>query len=437
MCYYTLYSIHTFLLSISGANFTTETNVVSSKHSKGRIKRHRRTASEGSDSLKSLMSSGSSASDSKPTKSFNQASTLPRQQAPPKDLKRPGSVDSMCFESYSPINTPTPAENMPQVKGDVVGHYAQKFCEQIGEMIHQHDKVDESKPTKLENTVPVKIERSSVEKGSGKGERFKFKNFRNVFGSKVSEKDKGGNSAKSSDTNSSDEVSRISKSTPQLLIGLTHDLNKSDETSSSTGSSNQVSRMASFASTVDRSNSFASTVSTTYSELGGESSPYSNVSLDSFSITDSMDNLMMLQDKTFHRGPFFTPINHTNYTSSSDDESRYANQTLKRTPASYYKDVPLPLFPSLTHHHTTSSCDSDQLLADTLKTEFTSGKIPVHRDESISISDMDKELTDQEDVQDRIHRLEKKFGKVRRSSTGSITICNHSGSSMEDIKNAG
>ncbi len=419
-----------------GANFTTETNISTLKHPKSKKKGHRRTASEGSDSLISLMSSGSSASDSKSTRPFNQASTLPRQLAQPKDLKRPGSVDSMCFEGYSPINTPTPAENIPHVKGDVVGHFAHSFSKQIDKMTHEHDdKVEETKPTKLESSLPVKVEKSSVEK-IGKGERFKFKNIRHVFGSKgnVTEKDKGNNnnnSTKGSDSTISDDVSRVSKSTPQLLTTFTHDPNKSDETSSSTGSSNQVSRMTSFASTVDRSNSFASTVSN-YSELGGESSPYSNLSFDSFSITDSMDNLMMLQDT--HRGPFFTPINHPNYTSSSDDESRYTNQTLKRTPATYYKDLPLPIFPSLAHHHTTSSCDSDQLLADTIK---SGGNIPVHRDESISISDMDKELTDHEGNGDKIRRLEKKFGKERRSSTGSVTICNHSGSSMEDIKNAG
>ncbi len=427
-----------------GANFTGETNLMPSKQTKGRIRRHRRTASEGSDSLKSLMSSESSASDSKPTRPLNQSSTLPRQLlAQQKDVNRPESVDSMYYEDYSPINTPTPAENNPQVKGDVVGHYAQKFSKQIGEMIHQHDTVDEAKPTKLESSVPMKVERSS---GGGKGERFsaKIKNFRHVFGSKgnVLEKDKGNSSSRTSDTASSETSTTGSKSTPQLLMSVAVDPSKFDETSSSTSSSNQVSRMTSFASTMGRSNSNASSVSTTYSGLGGESSPYSTLSLDSFSITDSVDNLMTL-DKTFPRGPFFAPISHQNYTSSSDDESRYGargNRTLKRTSASYYKDFPMPLFLPLSgHHRVTSSCDSDQLLADmVVKSDGRSGiKIPIHRDESISISDMDKELTDQEDVRDRVHILEKKFGKERRSSTGSVTICNNSGSSMEDIKNAG
>ena len=430
------------LIGFLGANFTGETNVMPSKQTKARIRRHRRTASEGSDSLKSLMSSESSASDSKPTRPLNQSSTLPRQLlAHQKDVERPESVDSMYYESYSPINTPTPAENNPPVKGDVVGHYAQKFSKQIGEMIHQHDTVDEAKPTKLESSVPIKVERSS---GGGKGERIsaKIKNFRHVFGSKgnVLEKDKGSSSSRTSDTTSSETSTIGSKTTPQLLMSMAVDPSKFDETSSSTGSSNQVSRMTSFASTMGRSNSNASSVSTTYSELGGESSPYSTLSLDSFSITDSVDNLMTL-DKTFHRGPFFAPISHQNYTSSSDDESRYGargNRTLKRTSASYYKDFSMPFF--LGHHRMTSSCDSDQLLANmTIKSDGRSGiKIPIHRDESISISDMDKELTDQEDVRDRVHRLEKKFGKERRSSTGSVTIlCNNSGSSMEDIKNAG
>ena len=49
---------------------------------------------------------------------------------------------------------------------------------------------------------------------------------------------------------------------------------------------------------------------------------------------------------------------------------------------------------------------------------------------------MDKELTDHEGVQERIESLQKQLGKVRRSSTGSVTICNNSGSSLEDIKTA-
>lgn len=433
-----MYLIH-YILS-TGANFAINATNVSQKK-----RRHRRTASEGSDSLKSLISSGSSASDSKPSKPFH-STTLPRQQHQPKNVPRPGSVDSF---SYSPIDTPTPAESTAQP--DVVGQFAQTISDKVGEMIHQHDTaIEDSKPTKIESSsIPVKIEKGgSVEKGGNKTDR--FSKIRKVFGNKgnIPDKDKGGANSKSSDIVSGEELpQKASKSTPQQLR-VNDEPNKSDEMSSSTSGSNQVSRVESFASTVDRSNSFASTVSTTYSELGGESSPYSTYSLDSFSITDSIDNMLMLQDKSFQRGPFFTPINqHQNYTSSSDDESRYnnggssGNRTLKRNTALYHhKDFPMPLFPSsISHHRTTSSCDSDQLLAanTVIKSGETREKIPVHRNESISISDMDKEFTDQEDVQDRIHRLEKRLDKVRRSSTGSITIWNHSGSSMEDIKNAG
>ena len=332
----------------------------------------------------------------------------------------------MCYEVHSSVDTPTPTEK--QEVGDVVGHYAQKFSEQIGEMIHQHDQSDEIEPTKLESSNSVKPEKISGEK-CGRSDRL-FKGIRNVLGGRQS----GGNKGLVTEKEKS-----CSKSSESANYGpFVSETNRSDEASSSTGSSNQVSRMASFASTVDRSDSFASTISTTFSGLGGESSP-SNISVDSFRINDSMDNLMLWPEKSFQRtcNSFFTPINHPIYTSSSDDESRYAanggNRTLKRA---IQKDTPLSSYqPSTSHHRTTSSCDSDQLLSELRNPGGL--RVPLHRDESISISDMDKELTDQEEVQERVQRLKKRFENVRRSSTGSITICNHSGSSLEDIKAAG
>lgn len=61
--------------------------------------------------------------------------------------------------------------------------------------------------------------------------------------------------------------------------------------------------------------------------------------------------------------------------------------------------------------------------------------MPVHRNGSISISDMEACVTDAEGVEERISELKRKFGRVRQSSTGSLKICysESSNTSLEDI----
>ena len=448
-----------------GTTTLTETDKSSSKvHQKSKIRRHRRTASAGSDSLKSFLSSGSSNSDSRPTKEFNQSSTLPlsvsRQQLQ-LNFKRPGSVDSMCYELNSPVTVSTTGKT----DVNMIGEYAQNIQEQIGQLINKHDNTEEptvdSKDMKVPGNVgggqkssPMKGEKGTVEKSSkGEGLSSKLKGLRLGWkggGSKTSTVDKEKAVNKSSDsneTNSSDGILNESKlNNPTTYLQDPVSSQKSDEAISSTNSSAQVSRMTSMSSSMGRSDSFASTVSTTFSGVGGESSPYSTLSLDSFPIVDSMEffHKQETSSKMFPRSSFFTPINQHKYATSSSDEDNCSyggSRTLKRTSGGI-KDGPMQVFqPSLPHHHrTTSSCDSDQLITDTSgapRHDFMGSSVPLHHNESISISDMDKEQTDQEDVSERIHRLEIQFGKVRRSSTGSITIFNHSGSSMEDIKTVG
>ena len=181
------------------------------------------------------------------------------------------------------------------------------------------------------------------------------------------------------------------------------DRNKNEDILDGTG---QLSRIPSLVNLVGRSDSFASTASTTFSGLGGESSPYSTLSLDSLLI-DSLDNMLQHNsyslDKHHHirsTGTVFTPIiQPTTYlhTSSSDEESCYSyssrgNCTLKRSTLSdkssqgggtatgaggRYSNFFQPVSGGTIHHHTNSSCDSDQLV-------LASTSYPLHRNESIS-----------------------------------------------------
>ena len=468
-------------LSLGGANLTEADDTTSKQPQKNRIRRHRRTHSAGSDSLKNL-SSGSSASDSRPPMSLNQASTLPlsvtRQHKAP---KRPGSADSMRFEIHSPVNEPAGHDD------DTIIRYAKDVVEGIGEMMSQHEDIEvEHKPSE-DNLPPLGKDKGGNDKSS-KGEssstksgiwshlglrlgKGSSKQFSSKGSSKTKEKDTEKMANKSNDsieTNSSDNTHVFSKQLPEPgdsffnpEIAQTQLLHKTDEASVNTvrNLSGQLSRIPSLNSSVGRSDSFASTASTTFSGVGGESSPYSTMSLDSLLI-DSMDNLIHLpfgslssQGTTLQRGPFHTPIIPPGHgylhTSSSDEDGRsYAgsggNRTLKRGIAVEKGAKTLPhLFRPLNaavHHRANSSCDSDQFQLQSdihgPSSSYSDVTIPLHRTESISVSDMDKELTDHEDVQDRIQTLQKQLGKVRRSSTGSIIICNNSGSSMEDIKAA-
>ena len=422
---------------------------------KNRVRRHRRTASAGSDSLKNFLSSGSSASD---THRPNQSSTLPlsvtRQHNKASTAAiRPGSADSTRFEAHSPPPGADTAGEFPPTQSneprrDMISQYAKDVQESIEEMIsltEQEMTTPIALPTSVSApstaaptiTTPAKtkaglggVPPSSSTKPSSTHwflPRFPGK----LYGSKSAGKDKAG---KMADSNG--------------------DSNKHEDILDGTG---QLSRIPSLVSSVGRSDSFASTASTTFSGLGGESSPYSTLSLDSLLI-DSLDNMLQHNsyslDKHHHirsTGTVFTPIiQPTTYlhTSSSDEESRYSyssgNRTLKRSTLSdkssqgggtatgaggRYSNFFQPVSGGTIHHHTNSSCDSDQLV-------LASTSYPLHRNESISISDMDKELTDHEGVQERIESLQKQLGKVRRSSTGSVTICNNSGSSLEDIKTA-
>ena len=363
--------------------------------------------------------------------------------------KRPGSADSMRFEVHSPVNEPASHDDNSIIQ------YAKDVVEGIGEMMSQHENIEvEQKPSE-DNLPPVGKDKGGNDKSS-KGESSSTKSgiwshlgLRLGKGSSKQFSGKGSSKAKEKDTekmvnkgnesiepNSSDSTHVFSKQltepsdsflyTPD--VAQTQLLHKSDEANVNTvgNLSSHLSRMPSLNSSVGRSDSL---------------------------LIDSMDNLIHLpfgslsSQGTLQRGPFHTPIIPPSYlhTSSSDEDGRsYAgsggNRTLKRGNAVEKGAKTLPhLFRPLNtaiHHRTNSSCDSDQFQVHGPSSSYSDVTIPLHRTESISISDMDKELTDHEDVQDRIQTLQKQLGKVRRSSTGSIIICNNSGSSMEDIKAA-
>ena len=435
---------------------------------KNRIKRHRRTASTGSDNLKNFLSSGSSASDSRPPPSHS--STLPhsvaRQHRPP---KRPGSADSMV---YSPGVETSGAETVTEGKGrmgetnnDLIGRYAKDMQEEIGEMINKHNNngggATENEEEKLKRTPPLAsstVQQPAATSGGGGGKE--------KVGDKVSSKGEGQSSKPRIWTHLTRQFGGGRTSTKEKVKGINKNQESSapstipiTDPSTTTNNNNDgrdkqpgaktlhqqkllpedelsatLSRIPSLTSSVGRSDSFASTC-TSFSGLGGESSPYSTPSLDSLYI-DSFDNMLHLP--IYKRGPAYTPV-VSHHTSSSDEETRPYNyaRTLKRSTLVEkgsktlpHHFQPVPLGGIGIHHRTTSSCDSDQLTSH--MTYHTS--IPLQRSESISISDMDKDLTDHEGMQEKIQSLTKQLGKVRRSSTGSITICTHSGSSMEDIK---
>ena len=221
-------------------------------------------------------------------------------------------------------------------------------------------------------------------------------------------------------------------------------LERNDDTSlgePNVSSAAQVSRMPSMASSVGRSDSFVST-STSFS--GRESSPYSTVSNDSLLIADSIDNLQHLSFT--QQSPFnvfntnrFTPIPHPHYlTSSSDEDNRSYPRVTLRPSTSSVSTTSSQLFQPLAsahhrHHRANSSCDSDQLQSHSeLQLAAAQYGIGLPGD-GPCISDIEQCSTD-DDLHDKIRHLAKKLGRVRRSSTGSITIFNNSGGSMEDIK---
>ena len=443
---------------------------------KNRIKRHRRTASTGSENLKNFLSSGSSASDSRPPPSHS--STLPhsvaRQHRQP---KRPGSADSMV---YSPVTVgpetggtetgtaETPGRLAENESSDLIGRYAKDMQEEIGEMINKHntnnggnfcEKEEDLAQQRTPQVLPPTLQQPATasnggggggkekvtDKVTGKGESSSqsskfglWSQLTRQFGSKTSTKDKMKGINKNSETTTTPNATTgIMVTEPSLpnIIGEQQSTKTAQQRAVTEDElSATLSRIPSLTSSVGRSDSFAST-STSFSGLGGESSPYSTPSLDSLYI-DSFDNMLHLP--IYRRGPVTPIVGH--HTSSSDEEGRpyNASRTLKRstlvekgskTLPHYFQPVPLGAGGAI-HHRTTSSCDSDQLLG---HMTYHTG-IPLQRSESISISDMDKDLTDHEGMQEKIQSLTKQLGKVRRSSTGSITICTHSGSSMEDIK---
>jgi hypothetical protein len=331
------------------------------------------------------------------------------------------------MEVQSPTAT-TVSNNKPhppnETSNDVIGQYAKDVQEEIGEMISQTERemttptvplavATATTTTKDKITKPVKDSNKtnlSLISRLGKGPA-------KVFVNKWTHKDKD-KTIESTETKTKSSSSQVVNDEPPPPP-----VSKANHTQGDVAS--QIARNPSMASSVGRSDSFASTVSTTFSGVGGESSPYSTLSLDSLLI-DSFDMLQY----PYQRMAAFTPIVNQSYlpTSSSDEESRsYSSRraTLKRGPQ--VEKSSRAYLTQAIHHRANSSCDSDQLL---------SSYIPLHRTESISISDMDKELTDTDEVQDKIDSLQRQLGKVRRSSTGSITICNNSGSSLEDIKSA-
>lgn len=439
------------------------------KHHRCKFRRHRRTASTGSNNLPNSFSSDPAQSlDTATPAAAPSSSTLPlsvAKQQIQKALMRPGSADSTRYEAHTPPGPHPPAPQSKPPSDRMIGLYAKGVAENIEMLTIQSN--EECSGGKEKGGGGASGGGGGGGEKGWKGEtstkfrllpRFNFRGqAKQANGAKPSSKEKPATKAnnKSTDSNSSDGVSSESKSSNQS--DLAHfpleeaSLQLSGKPAvgdipTSGASAAQVSRMPSMASSVDRSDSFASTASTTFSGVGGESSPYSTLSSDSFLIQDSIGNLQQLPftpsyDILSNRGPFFTPIAHPSYPTSSSDEENRSYPQRQRTSTAAAAGQTSHLFQPLSlpsHHHAHSSCDSDQLqshseLQISPGASYAGGEVPLCHTESICLSDMERYTTDQEEMQEKIDNLEKKMGKVRRSSTGSITIFN-SGSSMEDIR---
>lgn len=445
----------------AGANTLTETEDTSPKHQRSKLRRHRRTASTGSNNFQDFPESTDQDSNSKTPMNFNPSSaTLPISMSKPRSgrvLKRPGSADSTRFDLQEKI-----------------GQYAQNIKDKIEEMTNHHeDDEEQPQPSPVEeatHSIPLgkESEVPSATKPEPKlqtqsrprrsiglgipGPWFRGKGNRDKSANKSTET---APTAIASTDSTHPEPHPKSRNQPDVS-GHSMDPStfpvpnmKSDETLSSGGSSAQVSRMSSLASSMYRSDSFASSVSTTFSGVGGESSPYSTLSNESL-LADSIESLQHIvltsngpvDMRLFpNRGPYSTPIIPQSYnmSSSSDEEGRYVGSVRAGKRSTLERAAPVHTFRPLnlpTHHHTTSSCDSDSLQAGPTTSSYSNVTIPLCRNESISLSDMEKYSTDHEEVQERISYLQNKMSKARRSSTGSVTIFN-SGSSMEDINKSG
>jgi len=167
---------------------------------------------------------------------------------------------------------------------------------------------------------------------------------------------------------------------------------------------------------------------------GGESSTYSHESLE---IGDSVESLATLGKLGYN--PYMLPIRvhhkHEMTTSSSDDESNKGREYFfgRRKRSSGTTVDSSHDTPHYKGDNSNSSGDSDQLQQGSYRGN-EGPAIPVHRKESICVSDIEKYSTDME-MDDKLASLQKSFGRVRYSSTGSVKICysESSNTSMEDV----
>lgn len=413
---------------------------------------HRRTASTGSNFFSpdatpqqspdaKPLTAAVAPSTAPPTSSAVPLSAVAKQQVQ-LAMSRPVSADSSRYETHtSPTTTTKPHP-------DRVGLYARNVAETIDKLSTKSD--EENVVSKGRDKTAGSVTNEKQSKGdlsskfrlpwfrSGQNKGSASKNSAAAAGSgtgnKLSESTTTGN-----DPPSETSACQQSESSGFMLEStssqLTNKQANDDTSSSGGGNSAQVSRMPSMASSVGRSDSFVST-STTFS--GRESSPYSTVSNDSLLIPDSIDSLQQLSSFNIFNANRFTPILYPHYLTSSSDEDNRSYPTSKvtlRPSTSSVSTTSSQLFQPLGtyHHRANSSCDSDQLQSQSdLQLPHYVGSIPPCPAEGPCISDIEQCSTD-EDLHDKIRHLTKKLGRVRRSSTGSITIFN-SGGSMEDIK---
>ena len=342
-------------------------------------------------------------------------------------MSRPVSADSTRYEAHTPPTGATPTTSTT----DRVSMYARNVAENIDMLTTQSDE-----EATRQRHGPAKPEPSTSKFRFPRYFRSQSKQNSSARQSAAPKPPAGKATSKSLSQQDSDNSSRDTLEGPSAR--------RNDDTSlgePNVSSAAQVSRMPSMASSVGRSDSFVST-STSFS--GRESSPYSTVSNDSLLIADSIDNLQHLSFT--QQSPFnvfntnrFTPIPHPHYlTSSSDEDNRSYPRVTLRPSTSSVSTTSSQLFQPLAsahhrHHRANSSCDSDQLQSHSeLQLAAAQYGIGLPGD-GPCISDIEQCSTD-DDLHDKIRHLAKKLGRVRRSSTGSITIFNNSGGSMEDIK---
>lgn len=423
-----------------------------------RSRGHRRTASTGSNIVVFPMESTATTSSNQPAP-HSHASKPPLKPIP-KYPRRPGSAGSTRPDVRQITGIESP-EHVAETAQEVTKQMTKLINESAAEdtpAIETPEGKGDSNPklslgqrgNRTGQGVPVHVHISQ----SGQPAKTKHK-YSEITRSKQSSKTMDSNETASSEGTSgsskssghSDRANKLSAAsiaTSSQSLSLTGETPEGESVAPKT-----LPRLLDKAKDLSRTESMSSTTSSTlsifgpgctrnpsfvYDGGGEESSPYSHESLE---IGDSIENLQALGKLGYN--PYILPIPHKHDTTSSSEEDTVKERESRFGRRKRSLGTAIEGSHETPHHkndNSNSSCDSDQLQ---LASGFHgNGKAsqpaaPVHRNESISISDIERYPTDQE-VEDKAVTLQKCFRRYRYSSTGSVKICySDSNTSLEDI----